>query len=145
MIIVVLAVSSQFLPRWDSGYRQTYWLGSSDKYEIPWQYGPYNGSLTAGGTYFLVRVSGHDLTPIYEMRSPYIIVGKATNFDLGKNVDAPGQTCTEDAINVRCQWKHGEFVYDVSGSIVDFPKDRQSLMNSVANLLDSFMVSEEQG
>lgn len=76
------------LPSFDSGYRQTYFLGD-DKYEIPWQYGPYNGNPERGGQFFLAKVSVANLVPKYETQEDTIIIGMAVDFNHGAGGGAP--------------------------------------------------------
>jgi len=137
--LLALTMLLPVLPNLDSGYRQTYWLDES-KHEIPWQYGPYNGSLDRGGKFFLVKVSIPDLVPRYDTQDKTIIIGKAVGFNHGQGGSAPDEMCTTNYSNMECQWRHGEFVFRVSGAADLFPSDISELMVSVADLLDSFEV-----
>ena len=141
LFVLVAAAIAPSLPPIDSGYRQAYWLGE-DKYEIPWQYGPYNGSLDRGGKYFLVSVSVPDLLPQYETRSETIIIGKAVDYNHGKGGAAPEKTCLARRYRFECQWRRGNSVYLASGEADLLPSEASGLMVSAADLLDSFEVPE---
>jgi hypothetical protein len=138
----VLAVTAflPLLPNIDSGYRQVYWI-DENRYEIPWQYGPYNGSPDRGGKYFLVKVSVPDLVPRYETQGETIIIGKAVDYNYGKGGAAPEEMCTMKYSRLECQWQRGNFVFMASGDADLFPSEVSSLMVSASDLLDSFEVS----
>ncbi len=137
--LLALTILLPVLPNLDSGYRQTYWLDES-KYEIPWQYGPYNGSLDRGGKFFLVKVSIPDLVPRYDTQDKTIIIGKAVGFNHGQGGPAPDEMCSTQYSRLECQWQRGAFVFMASGDLDMFPADVSELMVSVADLLDSFEV-----
>ncbi len=128
------------LPSIDSGYRQAYFLGD-DKYEIPWQYGPYNGDPERGGQYFLVKVSVANLAPKYETQEDTIIIGMAVDFNYGTGGGAPEEICLVDNYNFSCQWQLGNSVFMASGEAKLFPSDVSGLLASAPDLLQSFKVS----
>jgi len=138
-VLAVTALLQNFL-RIDSDYRQVYWL-DEDKYEIPWQYGPYNGNPERGGKFFLVKVSVPGLVPKYETQGATIIIGKAVDFNHGKGGTAPEEMCMTSHSQVECQWQRGNFVFIASGDTELFPPEVSGFMVSVADLLDSFEVS----
>lgn len=138
--VLLFAAVLPLLPKIDSGYRQVYWL-EKEKHEIPWQYGPYNGSPDRGGKYFLVKVSVPDLVPRYETRGETIIIGKAVAFNHGEGGAPPEKLCTKNSSRLECQWQRGNFVFMASGDANLFPSDLTDLMVSAADLLDSFEVS----
>lgn len=128
------------LPRIDSSYRQVYWLGS-DRYEIPWQYSPFNGSTDRGGKYFLIKVSVPGLVPRYEAQGETFIIGKAVDFNHGKGGSAPAEVCKTNYSRLECQWQRDASVFIASGNANILRPNISALMPSVADLLDSFKVS----
>jgi len=139
----ILAITAllPFFPEIDNGYRQVYWLDDT-RYEIPWQYGPYNGSPERGGKYFLVKVSVPDFIPKYKTQKETIIIGKAVDFNHGKGGTAPDEICIRNHPRLECQWKRGDSVFIASGKKGLFPPEISDFMVSVADLLDSFEISE---
>lgn len=140
MIAAVGALMPIALPKIDSGYRQVYWLNAV-KYEIPWQYGPFNGSPTQGGRVFLVKVSVAGLVPEYETLGKTITIGKAVAFNYGKGGSGPAQFCVKQFSELECQWRRGGSVYLASGEANLFPRDTAGWLNDVSDLLDSFAVA----
>ncbi|MFY2825242.1 hypothetical protein [Ruegeria sp. MALMAid1280] len=139
--LLVLAVGCllPLAPRLESGYKQTYWV-MDQPHEIPWNYGPYNGQIERGGTYFLVKVSGPDWQPIYKSSGEEIIFGKASDFNFGEGGNAPTEICLPAEYRFRCQLKRGSFVYFASANVDLFPKDPLRFMSSAADLLDGFEI-----
>lgn len=137
LIVLTIAACLPLLPKMDSGFHQHYWLGEN-RYEIPWQYSPYNGSPAPGGKYFLVKVSVPDLVPGYETREKTVIIGKAVDFNHGKGGPARVEPCRRRTSSLNCQWKRGDSVYYVYGDVELFPSDMPVFMVSVAELLDGF-------
>ncbi|MGR3623515.1 hypothetical protein [Pseudophaeobacter sp.] len=140
IVILGLAALLPSLPRVDSGYRQVYWLGET-RYEIPWQYSPYNGSKERGGKYFLVKVSAPELAPRYETREKTIIIGKAVDSNSYKGGPSSEDPCRGSSHSMECKWQVGDRVYSASGDAGLFPSDIPAFMASVADLLDGFEVS----
>ncbi len=140
LIVIAIAACLPFLPRMDSGFHQHYWLGET-RYEIPWQYSPYNGSPEPGGKYFRVKVSMPDLVPRYETRAETLIMGKAVASNNGKGGPAGAELCRRDTSSLSCQWQRGDSVYSASGDAELFPNDMLAFMVSVADLLDGFEVA----
>lgn len=140
LAILVIAACLPLLPRVDSGYRQSYWLGEN-MHEIPWQYSPYNGSPELGGKYFLVEVSVPDLAPRYETREKTVIIGKAVGFNKGEGRFAREEPCRRRSSSMSCEWQRGGRVYSASGKAGLFPSDLPAFMVSVADLLDGFEVT----
>ncbi|MBG6204603.1 hypothetical protein IWQ48_005766 [Labrenzia sp. EL_13] len=143
LVLLIVAMILPWFPRIDSGFRQEYWLAQTP-HEIPWQYSPFNGSKKPGGRSFLVRVALPDLLPEYETSEPTVIIGKAVDFNHGKGGAVPENTCIKDRDNARCEWRRGEFVYSASGSSKAIPPDLRSYMDSIANLLDGFEITEPE-
>jgi len=139
LAILVIAACLTLLPRVDSGYRQSYWLGEN-RHEIPWQYSPYNGSSEPGGKSFLVEVSVPDLAPRYETREKTVIIGKAVGFNKGEGGPAREEPCRRRSSSMSCEWRGSDRVYSVSGKAELFPSDLPAFMVSVADLLDGFEV-----
>lgn len=139
LTVLAIAACFPFLPRVDSGYHQSYWLGEN-RHEIPWQYSPYNGSPEPGGKYFLVKVSVPDLVPRYETREKTVIIGKAVDFIHGKGGPARVEPCRRQFSSMSCEWQRGDNVYSASGNVELFPSDMPVFMVSVAELLDGFEV-----
>lgn len=128
------------LPRIDSGYRQTFWLGDV-RHEIPWRYSPHTGSPNPGGKSFAVKAMLPGLQPRYPVRGEAIIIGKATADPTHGNVAATAEPCTVDNYRFRCVWRRGAFVYTASGSESQFSPEVPALMPRIADLLDGFEVS----
>jgi hypothetical protein len=141
MFLLAVVSFLPLLPKIDSGYRQVYWLGEA-RHQIPWQYGPYNGSPDPGGKYFLVKVSVPDLVPVYETQNSTIIVGKAVDFNYGDGEAAPENMCMTRSHKKKCEWRRGNFVFIASGNPELFSTDISGFMVSVADLLDGFEVPE---
>ena len=143
LLIVAAIALLPLLPRIDSGYRQVYFL-DKERYEIPWQYSPYNGSPDRGGQYFLIKVSVQDLAPRYAYQGDVIIIGKAVDYNYGKGGESPKELCTMGKYNFHCQWQRGNSVFIASGDADLFPSEVSDLMISASELLDSFEVSAPQ-
>lgn len=140
LIVLAVAAFLPFLPRVDSRFHQHYWLGET-RYEIPWQYSPYNGSAEPGGKSFLVKLSVPDMVPRYETRAETLIIGKAVDFNYGKGGPAREEPCRWRSSSLSCEWQRGDSVYLASGDADLFPNDMPAFMASVADLLDGFEVS----
>lgn len=141
VIVIVLAMSVQFLPYLDNGYRQVYWLGET-KHEIPWRYSPFNGDEESGGRFFLVKVSAPSLEPQPHSRVQTIISGKAVDFNHGRGGEEPATPCSENRNRLNCEWMRGDYVYLAAGERELFPDDTSALLTSIVDLLDSFEVPE---
>jgi len=137
--VLVLISVVPILPRIDSGYKQVYFLNDL-RHEIPWQYSPSGGSSNVGGRYFLARVSLPDMGQDYAALSQTISIGKAVDVNNGRGGDVADETCVTKRRTIRCEWRHGDFVYMASGDADKFPEDVTELMTSAANLLDGFEV-----
>jgi len=140
LALLVIAACLPLLPRVDSGYHQSYWLGEN-RHEIPWQYSPYNGSPEPGGKYFLVEASVPDLAPRYETQEKTVIIGKAVGFNYGEGGPAREEPCRKRSSSMSCEWRRGDSVYSASGKAGLFPSDLPAFMVSVADLLDGFEVT----
>ena len=139
LVPLVLAAALPLLPKVESGYEQSYWLGDLE-YRIPWAYGPYNGRSQPGGSYFLIRVIGPNLKPIYRGSGDHLIVGKATDFDYGRGGAAPETVCASDGTRFRCEWRTGEDVYFFSTYTDNTPADPEALLQPIEDLMDGFAV-----
>lgn len=140
LAILVIAACLPSLPRVDSGYHQSYWLGEN-RHEIRWQYSPYKGSPEPGGKYFLVEVSVPDLAPRYETREKTVIIGKAVDFNHGEGGPAREEPCRRRSSSMSCEWQRGGRVYWAYGKAGLFPSDLPVFLETVADLLDGFEVS----
>lgn len=140
------AFTLTLLPKVESGYEQTYWLGDQ-KHSIPWVFGPYNGRQQRGGDYFLVRAWGKELTPYYDLPDhrpkDHFILAKSTEFNNGKGGLPPENNCVADGHRFSCEWREGDYVYAMSISANNAPTNPQSLFQSVEELMNSFEVGEE--
>ena len=139
LVLPVVTCLLAVLPKLDSGFRQTYWLGD-ERYEIHWQYSPYNGSSDRGGKYFVLKVSGPELTPRYETQNEAIIIGKAVDFNNGHGGAVPGEMCAMVFSRMTCQWKWAGSVYSASGKADLFPQILPEMMEAARDLLDGFEV-----
>lgn len=141
LVLLVLSTVLPLLPRIEGSHREAYWLAET-QHEIPWYYGPYNGSSEPGGKLFWVSVSYPGLEPRYRTRERLITVGKAVDFNDGNGGDPPGEPCTTYQTYIKCEWRRGDFVYMVSTIPEDFPSDMPAFMGEVADLLDGFEVTK---
>lgn len=140
------AVAITFLPRFESGYEQVYWI-ENQKHNIPWIFGPFNGDPQRGGNYFLIRAWGEELAPYYERNAEHpedhFILGKSNAFNHGTGGPPPEKNCVAGEYNFTCEWQKGDYVYAMSISAQSAPTDPQSLFQSVEALLNGFEVVEE--
>lgn len=136
MVPLVVAAALPILPRIDSGYEQSFWLGEQ-RHSIPWGYGPFNGHAQPGGTHFLVRVRGPDLRPFYRSEGDWFTIGKALDFRHERVGIPQGNVCDSDW-HVRCEWKSGDYVYSLSVAAASSPVDPQTLFRPIEDLLGSF-------
>ncbi|MEO1113969.1 MAG: hypothetical protein AAFY05_16605 [Pseudomonadota bacterium] len=143
LVLLLVAILLPFLPRIEGNYREAYWLGDT-QHEIPWYYGPYNGSNEPGGKLFWVSVSFPELEPRYRTRSRLITIGKSVDFNNGEGGDAQGEPCTKYQTYIKCEWRRGDFVYMTVNHPELFPSDVSKFKVSVVDLLDSFEVREPE-
>ncbi|MDU9007221.1 hypothetical protein [Sedimentitalea todarodis] len=137
IITLGFAAALPFLPRLESGYEQTYWLGEQ-RHSIPWVYAPFNGQSQPGGTYFHVRVRDMELTPYYLGFGANITIGKSSGSDYGKGGVAPKNDCESNHYNLKCTWKNGDYAYALSVEADKSPEDPQAFFRPIEKLLDSF-------
>ncbi len=137
-----IAAAIPLLPRIDSGYEQTYWLGTQ-RYSIPWQYAPRNGSKQPGGKFFIVEVRGPDLTPAYSGRGEKWTIKKAVVATGSNDGTLRIDNCDTSKRNSRCEWKRGLYVYSTSTAALHFDDNPEEMMQSVEKLLAGFQVESE--
>ena len=125
------------LPKIDSGYEQTYWIGDQ-KHSIPWRYGPYNGDEAPGGTHFRVRVSPHKLMPRYDVDGQTIIVGKWAEEPTAYDKLANSEICASDGLEFQCLWRQGAFFYTALGRSEFMPDDPLVFSNRITEMMDGF-------
>ncbi|MEM9783148.1 MAG: hypothetical protein AAF899_11795 [Pseudomonadota bacterium] len=125
------------LPRVDSGYKQVYWIGDQ-QYQIPWQYGPFNGQDEPGGSHFLVRVSPEGWAPRYVTDKKTIIVGIASDWSTWRNLSGSAEICSIEEYRFQCQWSNGRISYHASGHPDLTPINPEAFAIEVTELLDGF-------
>ncbi|GEM_PF-6898836 len=94
VIIGVFFISLFSIPR---NYHVNYYLGQ-ERYSIPWQYDPINGSAMPGGKYFVMSVSYPEFKPEYEdenFRDHELGISRHTEDESFKAVD---RRISDDAI-----------------------------------------------
>lgn len=139
LIPLFVAGAMTIFPNIDSEYKQSYWLGDQE-HSIPWQYSPFNGQSHHGGTYFLLKVRGLDLTPKYG--------GLDNEFIIGKSIDAQhdrfklDKDCAIERQNTFCEWKSGRYYYSIYARTSNFSEDFRPYFQPVVQLLDSFDVNK---
>ena len=67
LLLIVGFYAANLIPR---NYHVNYYLGQ-ERYSIPWQYNPINGSAIPGGNYFVIHVSFPEFTGQYENQNYY--------------------------------------------------------------------------
>ena len=137
IVPLCLAIALTFLPRVDSEYTHEYWLGENP-HRIPWAYNPSLGQSEPGGTYFVVKVRGFEFVPFYSGVGEKFDLGKAIDYNYGRGGNPPENGCDVGAYVFQCEWKSGDYVYNLSSDIDNILDDPQSLFQSVEELLDSF-------
>ena len=140
---VAVAFAMTFLPKFDSGYEQVYWL-ENQMHRIPWVFGPFNSDQQRGGKYFLVRTWGNELAPYYDFSegrpSDYFVLAKSTAFNYGKGGTPPEDNCVAKEFRFKCQWQSDDYFYAMSIRAESAPESPESLFKPVELLMDSFEV-----
>lgn len=148
LLLVVGFYLASLVPR---NYHVEYYLGQ-EKYSIPWQYNPINGSHAPGGEYFVINVIYPGLVGQYSYKgnhqhqmtlAKYVFSGKKETATLLDEI-CYKETCGELSYNSGTYFVDNGFVYYIyyRGGLVAFHnRDELSVFKkSIVNLFDSFKV-----